>query len=39
MNSALDGLGKAERKKAGQKGGVTKLIFLSALILMLANVG
>ncbi|PWY84797.1 hypothetical protein BO70DRAFT_361196 [Aspergillus heteromorphus CBS 117.55] len=32
VNSALDGLSKAERQAAGQAGGVTKLIFLSAFI-------
>ncbi|KAJ5579809.1 uncharacterized protein N7459_005794 [Penicillium hispanicum] len=32
VNSALDGLGKAEREAAGQQGGVTKLVFLSAFI-------
>jgi hypothetical protein len=32
VNSALDGLSKAERQAAGETGGVTKLIFISAFI-------
>ncbi|OKL63868.1 hypothetical protein UA08_00634 [Talaromyces atroroseus] len=32
VSSALDGLSRAQREKAGQKGGVVKLIFLSAFI-------
>lgn len=32
VSSALDGLSKSEREAAGQKGGVVKLIFLSAIL-------
>ncbi|KAJ5675471.1 alpha/beta-hydrolase [Penicillium macrosclerotiorum] len=32
VNSALDGLSKADREKVGQHGGVVKLVFLSAFI-------
>lgn len=32
VSSALDGLSRAQREKTGQKGGVVKLIFLSAFI-------
>ncbi|KAJ5632809.1 hypothetical protein N7490_009148 [Penicillium lividum] len=32
VNSALDGLSKTERQAAGETGGVTKLIFISAFI-------
>ncbi|KAJ5541905.1 hypothetical protein N7535_004324 [Penicillium sp. DV-2018c] len=36
VNSALDGLGKSDREQAGLKGGVSRLIFISAF---LPNVG
>jgi hypothetical protein len=32
VNSALDGLGKADREKDGKTGGVVKLVFISAFI-------
>ncbi|PYH78200.1 hypothetical protein BO82DRAFT_435148 [Aspergillus uvarum CBS 121591] len=32
VNSALDGLGKAEREAAGRSGGVIKLVFLAAFL-------
>lgn len=32
VNSALDGLDRTDREKAGKKGGVVKLVFISAFI-------
>lgn len=32
VNSALDGLSKTEREQSGQKGGVVRLVFISAFI-------